>query len=460
MVSVSDTVQPEVKEFKGPKGHWWWGSLKDLQQDALKLFDDSHRDYGDYVVFRTMGGLFKWYLISDPAVIEHIFVKNPGNTCKPQVFYDAVRPFMGLGLFSSEGKSWKRQRKMIAPAFQRERLDGFAPIILAATHETLQKWDQLEDGAILDIQEELVQLTLNVVTRCFFGSDFGKASAEFAGAIRIAFDYMGYKLNNAMAAPLWIPTQRNKEFKAAKKFIVEKISDLIAARRKDPTPQDDLLARFFAANDEQGAMTDQELIDQSITMIIAGHDTMAASLSWTFDLLSHNPKALSKLEEELKAELNGRDPEVSDLKNFTWTKNCYAESLRLYPPAWGQPRQMLKTETICGYEFPKGAILTLSQWIIHRDPRYWDKPLEYDPARFLPENSKDRPKYTYFPFGGGPRLCIGQQLALMEAPLILSTIAQRYRLEATSDQAAEMDPTFTLRPKDGLKMRLRRRGEG
>lgn len=457
MLATGPDSSTERKEFRGPKGHWWWGSLKDIQTDPLKLFNESQRDYGDYVVFQTMGGLFKWYLISDPAVIEHLFVKNPGNTCKPQVFYDAVRPFVGMGLFSSEGESWKRQRKMIGPAFQREKLSNFAPVIVQATQETLQKWDQLEDGAVIDVQEELVELTLKIVTRCFFGSDFGEDNADFAEAIRVSFEYMGYKLNNAMAPPLWFPNQRNQEFKAAKQFVVEKIRQLIDARRRDNKPHEDLLSRFFAAQDEKGGMSKQELIDQSITMIIAGHDTMAASLSWTFDLLSHNPDAQTKLEEELQRVLAGKPAEVSQLKALPWTQGCYAEALRLYPPAWGQPRQMIRAESICGYDFPKGAILTLSQWLIQRDPRYWEKPLDFQPQRFLPQNSKDRRKYTYFPFGGGPRLCIGQQLALIEGPLILSTIAQRYRLEATRDQLAEPDPTFTLRPKNGLPMRLRPR---
>jgi cytochrome P450 len=357
--------------------------------------------------------------------------------------------FFGEGLLTNEGESWLRQRRLSQPAFHRDRIASYARIMTGYASQMLDSW---KEGETLDIHQEMMQLTLRIVVRALFNVE-----AERIGAISSAMNVMmrnstGVRLLLPPAAR-YLPTPAMIQFRRAVRRLDETVYGIIAARRRDEIDSGDLLSMLMQARDEDGGrMNDEQLRDEVMTFLLAGHETTALTLTWTWYLLAQHPAVEQQLQSELETALCGRVPEFSDLQKLTFTERVVKESMRLYPPAWSLARTVILPFELRGYQIPAGANVVMSQWIMHRDSRYFPDPETFDPARWSPERAQKLPRFAYFPFGGGPRQCIGNSFAMMEATLLLATIAQRFRLRAVSPEPIVPVPSFTLRPKSGIHM--------
>lgn len=452
---------PSPVEAPCARGHAVWGHVRELGADPLGLYEQVQREHGDVARVRLLGGLFHVFVLASPDAIERVLSANHANYVKPPMFLSAVEPVFTGGVFSAEGAAWKRKRRLLGPAFHPDRLQAMAPTIVAAAEDQLAAWDAADLSQPVDLLEALNDLTLGVAARIFFGVDLDDDGPAFGQALRVAFDCLGARLANGFSPPLWIPTPGNRRLRRARDTLRAIVRRLIAARAAaQPTAEaHDMLGRLLAARDDDGqGLAEHELIGEVITLLIAGHDTTAAALAWTLDLLGRHPAVRDAVHDEVDGVLGGRSPTAADLPRLPLVRMAFDEALRLYPPAWGQPRQAVADDVVDGFRLPAGAMAVTSQWLVHRHPDHWDDPLRFDPERFSPARAAGRHRFAYVPFGGGPRLCIGKQLALLEAPLLLAALLDRYRFEPL-DPAPRPDPTFTLRPRDGLRARLvRRRG--
>ncbi len=434
-------------------------AIKQLKADPLSFYTGNRADYGDYVRVKSMPG-FDFYTLTYPTAIEHVLQTHQKNYRKPDFFLKPTVLLFGNGIFTSEGDFWIKQRRLSQPAFHRDHIGAMAAVIVQCVEKMLASWDAKPDGTQIDLQHEMVYLTLSVAGRTLFSTDLADHATDVGLAVREAFEVLNHRMNTyPFVFPLWVPTSDNKQFKRAKGILDSVISKIISARRTDSEVHHDFLGMLMAARDEESGlgMSDEQLKDEVLTLLVAGHDTVAASLAWTWILLSKNPQVRSQLHDELKSVLDGRSPELADSARLPYTRMIFDEALRLYPPAWGQPRQSIEEDVIDGYYLPKNAFVSLNQYTTHRHPEFWERPEEFDPERFTPEKIKSRPKFSYFPFGGGARVCIGQNLALLEAQLAIATIAQRYQIDLSPGQNIIPDPTFTLIPKGLVAATITRR---
>lgn len=448
-----------TKEWKTPEGEFFWGSAQQVKNDPLNFYLQAQRQHGDYLKLRATLG-FEWYFLTNPTAVEHVLQTNQKNFRKPDLFMKPASLMLGNGLLTSEGSFWVKHRRLSQPAFHRNSIAKLASTVVECSEKMLSRWDNMPDGSVVDLQHEMIQLTLSVAGRALFSIDLAEHATDVGRAVREAFAIVNAKMfAYPLLLPLWVPTAEHKQFKHSKEIMDSVFTKIISERRKDTDEHNDLLGMLMSARDEETGtgMTDDELKDEVVTLLIAGHDTVAAALSWTWILLAQNPHVRSQLHDELKASLDGRSPSLSDLEHLPYVRMIFDESLRLYPPAWGQPRQAIDEDLIDGYLLPKNAIVSLSQWVTHRHAELWDKPDVFDPERFTPDKIKARPKFAYFPFGGGSRVCIGQNFALMEAQLAIATIGQRYQIDLVEGQSIVPDPTFTLIPKGIVSATLRRR---
>jgi cytochrome P450 len=436
----------------GPKPHFLIGNMPLASRDPLSVFEKWAREYGDIFYYRAI-----WihvYFLNHPDLIESVLVRNYQNFLKDHVIRKS-RWFFGDGLLTNEGESWLRQRRLAQPAFHRERIAAYAKIMTGYADEMLSSWNA---GDSRDVHQEMMQLTLKIVVRALFNVEsqgIGQISAAMNVLMR---NSVGIRLLLPPAAR-FLPTPAMIEFRRSVRQLDETVYRIIAERRKNETDTGDLLSMLTQARDEDGSrMSDKQLRDEVMTFLLAGHETTALALSWSWLLLGQNPEAERKLHEELDRVLAGRTPEFSDLRNLSYTERVIKESMRLYPPVWSLARTVVKDVEIAGYRIPNGANVVMSTWIMHRDPRYFPDPQKFDPDRWLPERSQKLPHFAYFPFGGGPRQCIGNSFAMMEATLLLARIAQRFQFQAVRGHSVVPVPSFTLRPKYGIKMILHARG--
>jgi cytochrome P450 len=436
----------------GPKGHFLVGNLPDLRNRPLELMENSVRDFGDVSHFQVAN--IHAYLFNHPDMIEEFLVTSNRNFIKPLLLRNTIELF-GNGLLVSEGDFWRRQRRLMSPAFHRGAIRSYGEIMTHYAEETIGRW---RDGETRDIHADMMHITLEIVAKTLFGAEIGEKEMEEVGrSLEVALHRFVDRISLLRFLDSW-PLPRNIRFRRALASLDWIIYSIIEARRRSGERGNDLLSMLPNAQDEDGTqMTDRQVRDESITLFLAGHETTAIALSWTWYLLSLNPDVERKLAVELEEVLGDRTPTVDDIPNLVYTGKVVKESMRLYPPAWRVGREAINDCEIGGYPIPAGAQLIASQWTMHRDARYYDEPLEFRPERWTEEFIKRLPKFAYFPFGGGPRLCIGDQFAIMEATLILATIARRFRLELVPDHPIAMFPTITLRPKYGIRMVTRLR---
>lgn len=434
-------------------------AIKQLKADPLSYYMANRADYGDYVRVKSLPG-FDFYTLTHPTAVEHVLQTHQKNYRKPDVFLKPTTLLFGNGIFTSEGEFWMKQRRLSQPAFHRNHIGAMASVIVQCVEKMLLSWDSKADESQIDLQHEMVHLTLSVAGRTLFSTDLADHATDVGLAVREAFEVLNHKMNNyPFVFPLWVPTEENQQFKRAKGILDSVIAKIISDRRKDSQDHHDFLGLLMSARDEDSGkgMSDEQLKDEVLTLLVAGHDTVAASLTWTWIMLSQHPHVRAQLHDELKSVLDGRNPELKDTERLPYTRMVFDETLRLYPPAWGQPRQSIDEDVVDGYYLPKNAFVSLNQYTTHRHPEFWQRPEEFDPERFTPENIKGRPRFAYFPFGGGARVCIGQNLALLEAQLAIATIAQRYQVDLLPGQQIVPDPTFTLIPRGVVSATLKRR---
>jgi cytochrome P450 len=442
----------------GPRGHFLWGSGPDVARDPLTLYTNARQTYGDVVRLRAIPP-FSWYLVAHPRDIEHILVHNQRNYTKGTFFRRALVPLLGNGLFTSEGDSWLAQRRLIQPTFHRGHVTALADTIIGPTLAAVERWQRLaERGEPVSMVDEMTALTLRIAGLSLFGADLAGTVSRIEAASRIVFEQANYRLNTILPPPEWVPTRRNRRFMQARRVLDEAVYSIVEQRRRDGGEHHDLLALLMDVRDESGAaMSDRQLRDEVVTLLLAGYETTAAALSWTWYLLSVNPEEEEKLMTELDSVLAGRVPTVDDLSRLPHTEMVVQESMRLYPPAWGVPRQAIAEDVIGGYRLPAGSVVAIGTWVTHRHPDFWEEPERFDPERFTPARSAGRPRFAYLPFGGGARQCVGSSFAMLETRLVLATLAQRFRARPVSGHPVVPDPTFTLRPRFGLPMTIQAR---
>ncbi len=436
----------------GPPSKSWAGSFKEYSRDPLGYLPRLAQEYGDIVTMRFYK--FRVYFVSHPDYVEEVLVTQNRKFIKGRILRANKRLF-GNGLLTSEGDFWLRQRRLAQPAFHRARIASYADTMVRYTQRLLGEW---KDGEARDIHAEMMRLTLQIVAKTLFDADVDREARQVGRALEAIME-LNSDFRKLMLTPAWLPTPRNVRATIATRRLDKIIFRFIEQRRASGKDAGDLLSMLLAAQDEDGSrMTDQQLRDEAITIFLAGHETTANALSWTWLLLAQNPAVEAKLHAELDAVLSGRAPSLEDLPNLRYTGHVITESMRLYPPAWGMARLAIEDAEIGGYPIPKGCGVSLAQWVIHRDPRWFDAPQEFRPERWEGDLMKRLPRFAYFPFGGGPRQCIGNNFAVMEATLLLATIAQHFRIRMVPDHPAVPMPSITLRPRHGIRATLEARG--
>jgi len=422
-----------------------------MQQNPLDYFTAMAQEYGDVSGMRI--GKFRSLFINHPDLIEDVLVNNSRKYHKGRIL-QANKYLFGEGLLTSEGDFWLRQRRLTQPAFHRARVSAYAATMAEYTEQLIATW---RNGEERDIHEEMMQLALRIVGKTLFDADVTRDAKEVGETLDILL-HIAANFGRTILVPLWVPTPRNIRAKLGIKRLEKVIYRIIADRRASGRDTGDLLSILLQAQDQDGThMNDRQLRDETITLFLAGHETTANTLSWTWWLLAQNPAVEKKFHEELDGVLGGRVPTVDDLPKLAYLGHVLTESLRLYPTAWGMARLAAEEHEIAGYPVRPGYGVAFAQWVIHRDVRWFDAPLEFRPDRWENGLAKQLPRFAYFPFGGGPRQCIGNTFALMEASVVLATIGQRFRFGLTAGHKVTPLASITLRPKNGIQVRLEAR---
>ena len=446
---MKSLIRPPGPTNRGIIGNFPLGST-----DPLGLYTQWARQYGDIFYYRVFSRHI--YFLNNPDLIEYVLVTNYQSFIKGEALQFNRRIF-GNGLLTNDGDSWLQQRHLIQPAFHRDRIESYGDTMVTYAERMMAAW---HDGEVRDIHLDMMRLGLEIVAKALFNVEVTADRDRIAGALN-TFMELGSR-GRMLLPPILrlLPTADNLRYRRAARQLDDIVYGLIHQRRSDGEIADDLLSGLLQAQGVgRDAMSDEQLRDEVMTLLLAGHETTAVSLSWTWFLLAQYPEVEKKLWSELRVVLNGRSPRVEDLSRLPYTQRVVKEAMRLYPPAWAIVRNSLKDSDLGGYRVPAGATVMMSQWVMHRDPRYYDQPEQFNPDRWLEGRAKGASKFTYFPFGGGPRTCIGASFATMEGVLVLAAIAQSYQVRVVQDCPVEPLPTITLRPRRGIKVVLTRRVE-
>jgi len=432
----------------GPKGGFYFGSGIDFRRDQLGFYESCAREYGDVV--QTRMGPYRILLIYHPDAIEELlvtrnrdFVKSPGVRL--------LRPLLGDGLLLSEGDTWLRQRRLLQPAFHRQRVAGYGEVMTTFAERHVADW---KDGGVIEVHAEMMALTQAIVAKTLFDADVSGDAHEAGQAAKVLAEDFGARLQSLRLLPYWVPTPGNLRAHRAVRRLDALVHRIIATRRASDEDRGDLLSMLVSAQDADDGtrMTARQVRDEVMTIFMAGHETTAVALSWTWYLLAQHPDAEARLAGELRDVLGGRAPSVADLPRLKYADMVVTESMRLYPPAYGIARQAAKATEIDGHPIAPGDIFIAPTWVVHRDRRWFEEPEAFRPERWAGDLARRLPRFAYFPFGGGPRQCIGNSFAQMEAVLLVAAIAQRFRLSLVPGQRITPTPYVTLRPEPGIRM--------
>ncbi|GGC50435.1 cytochrome P450 [Haloferax sulfurifontis] len=451
----------------GPKGLPLFGASRQYARDPFTFLTAVADAYGDVVHFDL--GPLDTYMLTNPADVETVLVSEASKFRKPQFQDRAIGDLLGDGLLMSEGATWKKQRRLAQPAFDVRRISTMAGMMTDRTASMLSSWG---DGDVVDVQLEMARLTVEIIVDAMFGTDLDD---ERVRRVQENLEPLGARFEPdplRFLTPDWAPTRENRQYKEALSELESLVWDIVEERRGTEygeTPASsvsggttgeegpmDLLSILLRAYDE-GEQTEKNLRDELMTMLLAGHDTTALTLTYAWYLLSQHPEAEAKLHRELDEVLDGRTPTFEDVRELEYTERVLNEAMRLYPPVYVMFREPKVDVRLGGYRVPAGSAIMLPQWVVHRSERWWDDPLSFDPDRWAPERTGDRPRFAYFPFGGGPRHCIGKHLSLLEGRLILGTVAQRYELDYVRDEPFSLRGSLTMHPEEPMGMRLRAR---
>lgn len=420
--------------------------------NTLEVFRKLNDQYGDTYVLQF--GDDYGYITSNPDLIHEVLVSKASSFYKDRDMKNkkaGLARFLGNGLLTSDGEFWKRQRKLAAPALHAKRIASYGETMVDASLHMLDGW---RDGTRLDIAHEMTNLTMMIVAKTLFNVDASQDAERIAAAVEVVQSVAG----PIPMIPTWVPTPSELRKRRARQELDDIIYRLIVDWREKGVDNGDLLSMLLLAEDDDGShMTDEQARDEIVTLFLAGHETTANTLNWTWTLLAQNPDVEAKLQAELDTVLAGKAPTLADLGGLPYTEWVIKESMRVYPPAWIVGREAIEDVEIGEYFMPKGTQVNCLFYFAHHDPRWWDQPEQFRPERFSPENEANFNKRAYTPFGGGPRVCIGNSFAMMEARLLLATIAQRYRLSLAPGQTVAMNPMITLNPLGGLPMTLHAR---
>jgi len=447
----------------GPKGVPLFGNGQQYADDPFAFMTACEDAYGDVVAFDL--GPIPLYMLTNPRDIERVLVTEPERFPKLDIGDDAIYDLLGDGLLLSEGETWQQQRQLANPAFHGRRIRTLGDMMVEHTESMLADW---QAGDRCDIQIEMARLTVRIIVTAMFGADI---SDERIRTVQENLEPLGARFEPdpfRRLVPDWAPTPENQKFRAAINELETVIDEIVAARRQRgygpgaETPVDadtdqpmDLLSLLLRAKD-RGEQTDQQLRDEMMTMLLAGHDTTALTLTYTWYLLSQHSEVERQLHDELDEVLGGDAPSPGDVRKLEYTEQVLNEAMRLYPPVYTLFREATTDVKIGGYRIPAGSGLMLPQWAVHRSPRWYDNPEQFDPDRWSPERAADRHRFSFFPFGGGPRHCIGKQFSMLEAKLILATVAQEYRLDYLGD-TLDLRGSLTMHPKEPVAMRVESR---
>lgn len=448
--------RPSPPRAPGPKGNPFFGRLvASSRRDPLNFMTRLAREYGDVCSFRV--GFERVYFVNHPELVGQVLVNHYENFLKGNGRRRARR-FLGEGLLLSEGELHRRQRRLATPGFHRQRLADYAAEMGAGAERCSGRW---RDGQVLDIWPEMLRLTLAIVGKTLFGADVESKDDEVGQAMRAAtLQYRAFKLPLARLLER-MPLPHIRRFHRGKERLRRVVLDIIEERRASGADRGDLLAMLLLAEEEESPgrrMTPEQVWDEALTIFIAGYDTTATALMWTWYLLSQNPEAEGRLHAELDGVLGGgRAAGFEDFGRLPYTERVLAEAMRLYPPTWRLVRRAIKDFRAGDYVIPAGALVVVCQYAMHRDPRYFPDPERFDPERFTPEARAARPQFSYFPFGGGPRRCLGEGFALMEGVLLLATLARRWRARLVPGHPVEVFPEHLLRARHGMLMKLEKR---
>jgi cytochrome P450 len=437
----------------GPKGGYFSASSAYFRRDQIGFYESCAREYGDIVATRM--GPYRIVLVYHPDAIEELlvarsrdFIKSPGVRL--------LRPLLGDGLLLSENDTWLRQRRLIQPAFHRQRVAGYGDVMTALAERYVSNW---KAGDTIDVHAEMMALTQAIVAKTLFDADVSGEAHDAIQAAKVLAEDFGARLRSFRLIPYWVPTPRNLRSRRAVRRLDDIVHRIIAARQRTREDRGDLLSMLVHAQDADDGtrMTARQVRDEVMTIFMAGHETTAVALSWTWYLLAQHPDADARLAAEVRAVLGDRPAAMADLPRLKYAEMVVSESMRLYPPAYGLGRQAARATELAGHPIAAGDIVIVPTWVVQRDRRWFDDPEAFRPERWEGGLAQRLPRYAYFPFGGGPRQCIGNGFAMMEAILVVAAIAKRFRLSLVPGQHITPTPYVTVRPEPGPRVHLSRR---
>jgi len=424
------------------------GNTVQFTREPFAFREYCARTYGDIVGLEIGGD--PTYMLTHPDYVKAVLVDRRDSFCKGSQLQTRLGKLLGQGLLLSESEFWQRQRQLIQPAFYRDRISGYADMMVEYSDRLADEW---EDGSRRDVHEDMMGLTLQILAKALFDTDIHGEQGVISDAAEVIVSKFDLS-DPATYLPEWVPTPSTIRYHRAIENLEALIYDMIEQRRGMADRPDDLLTWLIEAEADDGtAMADETIRDEVMTFLLAGHETTALALTYTWHLLANNPGVERRLHAELDEMLGGSQPSVEDLFELEYTEHVVRESMRMYPPLHTILREPTEPVTIGGYQLPEGSIVSTPQWVVHRDSRWYDEPDQFRPERWT--SDRERPEYAYFPFGGGPRRCIGQQFAMIEAQLILATIAQQYTLDI--DAELELSASITVRPAQPIEGTVRKR---
>ena len=463
MQPVNTPTTPDmtnVIETPGPKQHWPYQHTREIEHDPLGLLLRLEREYGEVVKYRV--AFWNVFIINAPEGIKRVLVDNVNNYTKKNIDYQILKRILGEGLLTSEGAFWRRQRRMIQTIFTRQRIASYATQMLEEVEAMQTRWQPwIETGESFDLAEELMKTTLNIAGKTLFGLDLLGTAATVGHSFRYLNEYYG-SIDLWMMLFGWLPTTRNRKARRYQKQLDQLVLEMIASRQKQldkahpPKEIEDLLTLLLCARDEETGelMSPQQVRDEVMTLVLAGHETTSNAMAWTLYELSRHPEVTERVQAELDEVLAGRSPTIEDLPKLTYCNMVLEESMRLHPPAWGISRQTEEDDVVLGHHIPANSVVIISPYATQRSYRYWEEPDTFKPERFMDATHH---KYSYFPFGGGMRMCIGKHFAMTEMLLMLASLCERLHFHCEAPDDIVEEPVITLRPLGGLPMSVTKR---